>query len=122
MTLTSGTPWYIDPALQPAPRWGYGLQLGTAWYDALGSGEVFGSVGFTLTRTGPTNWTVTFVGPALNTPPLSLAQCYVFSPSLEVRTITPVLNGLGQITAVNLVTSEQGPFTYTLTIYGTERA
>jgi hypothetical protein len=83
-------------------------------------GYTSGPVPFTLTRTGTNNWTATFSAPVLNAPPLVLPQCYVFSPSLEVRQIVPVLNGFGQATAVNITTLEQGPFTYTLTIYGTE--
>jgi hypothetical protein len=81
-----------------------------------------GPVPFTLARTSATSWRATFDRPVLNSPPLTIPACYVFSPSLEVKQLQPNLNGLGQATYVDIITLEQGPFTYTLTIHGTESA
>ena len=122
MTLISGTPWYVDPALQPAPRWGYGLRLGTAWYDALGTGEPFVPYApFVLTRTSATSWRATFAEPIYDDPPISLTGCYAFSPQLTVERVLPERDQAGRVIGVNVHTSEQGPYTYTLTIYGTRR-
>ena len=81
-----------------------------------------GPVPFVLTRTSSTSWRATFIDPILNSPVIPLTPCYVFSPTLEVKQIIPNLNGLGQVTYVDIITLEQGPFTYTLTIHGTESA
>lgn len=97
-----------------------GLTLGVPFYVEMASPSgCFGS--FTLARLGPTSWRATFVSPVYDTPPLRLRECYVFSPALTVHSVTPTVDsGTGHITSVDIVTSEQGPITYTLTIYGTE--
>lgn len=105
----------------PAERFTSGVIAGRAFYDALGAGDVYDWSGsFTLTRLGPTSWRVTFAAPMYNHPPLGLKECYVFSPALTVRQVTRALNGNGHVTSVDLVTSEQSPTTYTLTVYGGE--
>ena len=122
------TAFYVDGAATPtpdfpSPRFAYGLRLGIPFYDALTAGVPFACFpSVTLARLGPTSWRATFSAPVLNTPPLTLPACYVFSPSLQVRQLIPVLDGLGHATAVDIITLEQGPYTYTLTIYGTELA
>lgn len=122
MTLTTGTPWYIDPAQQPAPRWTYGLRLGRSWYDALGTGLPWVPYGsMTLTRTSATTWRATFAQPLHDDPPLRQPACYVFLPSLVVEQVIPATDVNGRVTSVHIQTAEQGPYTYTLTVYGTRR-
>ena len=102
-------------------RFFYGTRLGNPFYDALTTGVPFNAFGtFTLSRLSPTSWRATFVSPVYDYPPMRLTPCYVFSPSLTVISVTPTLNGGGRITSVDIVTTEQGPYTYTLTIYGSE--
>lgn len=114
--------FYIRRTLDyPDPLFSDGIFLGNAFYDALGAGTPF-IASFTLARTSSTSWRATFANPVLNIPPLNIPACYAFSPALEVRQLVPVLNGQGNATAVDIITLEQGPVTYTLTIYGLERA
>lgn len=113
--------FYVIAANQPTPRFSDGFALGLPVYDALTTGVPF-IAAFTLARTSSTSWRATFASPVLNIPPLNIPACYTFSPALEVRQLVPVLNGQGNATAVDIITLEQGPVTYTLTIYGLEKA
>ena len=116
------TAFYETSLTLPAVRFGYVLAERSVFYDALALGVPFDPFGtFALARLSSTSWRVTFAKPVRDYPPMRLRECYVFSPALTVHSVTPSVNGgTGHITSVDIVTSEQGPTTYTLTIYGTE--
>ena len=112
--------FYVSNLDYPTPRFTKGSLLGNAFYDALGIGLPF-VASFTLARLSSTSWRATFAKPVYDYPPMRLRECYVFSPELTVQSVSPSVDvGSGRINYVDIVTSEQGPVTYTLTIYGAE--